>query len=162
MDTMVEDSYKCGGAKALVTLHEQYLREFLSVWRAADQQGVELPRVSDPDYQSRAALLAHVMGCAAGYLMWICEQLAFPRPEVERRPDPESLVDRADEYMEQVLAAWSRPLRDLTEERAYEPAHKSNWGSPYCIDAMLEHAVMHPVRHTHQLRRLMADGSTVT
>jgi hypothetical protein len=36
--------------------------------------------------------------------------------------------------------------------------------TPYSIDAMLEHAVMHPIRHSYQLEELMAaeyaDGET--
>ena len=157
---MAEDSYEYGGARALVALHEQYLREFLTVWRAADQQEIALPKTSDPNYESRAALLAHVLGGAGRYLVWICEQLALPEPEVEQRPDPEDLVPRAEEHMEQVLEAWKRPLRALTEERANGPAHRANWGPPYCIDAMLEHAVMHPIRHAHQLRELMSKSLT--
>ena len=156
---MVEDPYKYGGAQTLVVLHEQYLREFLDVWRTADQRGIALPKTSNPNYESRAALLAHVLGCAGRYLVWICEQLALPEPEVEQWPDPEDLVPRAEEHMEQVLEAWRKPLRALTEERAYEPAHRSRWGPPYCIDAMLEHAVMHPIRHAHQLRQLLSDSS---
>jgi len=46
----------------------------------------------------------------------------------------------------------------LTEERADLPAYPSRWGTPYSIDAMLEHAVMHPIRHAYQLEKLMAGG----
>jgi hypothetical protein len=152
---MSEDPYRYGGARALVTLHERHLREFLDVWRQADERGLELPSSSDPNYASRVALLAHLLGAAARYLIWICEQLDEPAPALEPYPDPDSLPAGAEEYLEAVLGAWRQPLRTLTEDRAYEPAHVSRWGPPYCIDAMLEHAVMHPIRHTHQLRQLM-------
>ncbi|MFQ5349900.1 MAG: hypothetical protein ACE5EG_05590 [Thermoanaerobaculia bacterium] len=157
---MSQDSFRYGGARALVTLHERHLREFLGVWRQAEDRRVELPETTDPNYASRAALLAHVLGAAARYLTWICKQLDVPAPVVEVHPDPEGLPGRAQEYLDDVLRAWRRPLRELTEERAYAPAHISRWGPPYCIDAMLEHAVMHPIRHTYQLRELMgrADG----
>ena len=154
---MSESPYRYGGARALVTLHERHLREFLAVWREADHLDLGLPDSTNPDYASRAALLAHVLGCAARYLMWICEQLEVEPPDLERYPEAASLAARADEYLEAVLEAWSEPLRNLTEERAYTPAHESRWGPPYCIDAMLEHAVMHPIRHTHQLRELLEE-----
>ncbi len=148
-------SFAYGGAEALVALHEKHLREFLGVWREADRVGVDLPETSDPSYASREALLAHVLGCAARYLSWICEQLELPSPGLEEYPDPGSLSDRADCYLEEIFEAWGGSLRSLTEERAYEPAHVSRWGPPYCVDAMMEHAVMHPIRHTHQLRALL-------
>ena len=154
---MSRESYRYGGARALVALHERHLREFLDLWREAEAREVELPDSTDPNYASRATLLAHVLGCAASYLSWICQQLDLPMPEIEQRPDPEGLPERAEEYLEEVLTAWRGPLRGLTEERAYDPAHASRWGPPYCIDAMLEHAVMHPIRHSNQLRELMGE-----
>ncbi len=143
------------GAAALTTLHERHLREFLETWRAAVERGVELPVTEDPNYASMETLLAHVLGCAASYLNWICAQLGLPERVADVRPAPEGLAARADAYLESVLEAWAEPLEGLTEERAYAPAHASRWGPPYCLDAMLEHAVMHPIRHSQQLRRLM-------
>ncbi len=154
---MSQNSYRYGGARALVALHERYLRGFLEVWRQADNRGLKLPDSPDPNYASRAALLAHVLGCAARYLVWICEQLEVPAPDLEQYPEPESLPDAAEDYLESVLRGWHDRLSDLTEERASAPAHDPRWGPPYCMDAMLEHAVMHPIRHSHQLRTLL-DG----
>ncbi len=143
------------GAAALTDLHELYLRDFLATWQTASGLGVELPATDDANYASMETLLAHVLGCSARYLNWICEQLGLPGRVEEDRPEPEGLAERAEDYLESLLRAWAVPFEGLTEERAYAPAHVSRWGTPYCIDAMLEHAVMHPVRHAHQLRRLI-------
>ncbi len=150
--------YSYGGARTLVALHDKHLRDFLDTWRRADELGIDLPVTSNPDYASREALLVHVLACGGRYLTWICEQLQLPNPGLDEHPDPDGFPDRAEEYLEGVLSAWQEPLRDLTEDQAYSPAYKSRWGTPYCIDAMLEHAVMHPVRHIYQLERLMAEG----
>jgi uncharacterized damage-inducible protein DinB len=153
---MTSDAYRFGGARALVALHDQHLREFLEVWRRAREAEVTLPAASDPNYASLETLLAHVLKSAAGYLAWICRQLELPKPRFPELPSIEELPHRAREYAEAVLEAWQAPLRELTEEQAYLPDFPSPWESRYCIDAMLEHAVMHPVRHAHQLRELMA------
>jgi len=147
--------YLYGGARALVELHERHQREFFGVWRRAESASLALPVTDDPDYASRAALLAHVLGAAGRYLVWICEKLELPQPALDPPVEPETFVLRAAGYLEEVLAAWDGPLVGLTEEVAYGSVHASNWGPPFCIDAMLEHAVMHPIRHAHQLRRLM-------
>lgn len=146
--------YRWGGARALVALHDTHLRAFLETWRRADRAGVELPETDDPSYASRERLLLHVLSAAARYLTWISEKLELPRPDVDERPKPEGFAARADAYLEHVLAAWQGPLRGLTEEVS-ERAFTSRWGSPYTIDAMLEHAVMHPIRHALQLETLM-------
>jgi uncharacterized damage-inducible protein DinB len=154
---MQTDAYLYGGARALVALHARHMREFLNVWRRADERGLRLPETDDPDYASREALLRHVLACAAGYLRWICEQLQIPAPGIPECPEPEEIREQAVSYLDDVLAAWEQPLRSLTESQAYRPAYPSRWKTPYCIDAMLEHAVMHPIRHTHQLERLLAE-----
>jgi uncharacterized damage-inducible protein DinB len=141
----------------MVALHATYLREFLDTWRRFDARGIALPATRNPNYASREALLAHVLGAAARYLTWMCEQLALPRPAVEEYPEASGFADRAEEYMESVLAAWEGPLRGVTEEQADNQAFVSRWGIPYSIDAMLEHAVMHPIRHAYQLDKLLRD-----
>lgn len=152
---MTESDYRYGGAKALVALHARHLRAFLATWRRADARALELPATSDPAYASHEALLAHVLGAAARYLDWMCEHLALPRPELETRPEAQGFAARADQYLETVLAAWEVPLRSVTEEVADTQAFPSRWGPPYTIDAMLEHAVMHPIRHGYQLENAM-------
>jgi len=147
--------YKYGGARVLVALHDHHLRAFLETWRRADAMRIELPVTSNPSYASREALLNHVLRAAARYLTWMCEQLELPAPGLDEHPEVQGFAARADEYLETVLAAWQKPLRELTEEQADMPAYPSRWGTPYSIDAMLEHAVMHPIRHAYQLETLM-------
>ena len=55
-----------------------------------------------------------------------------------------------------LLLGWRRPLQRIPEERFFDACYVAPWGPEYCIDAMLEHAAMHPMRHSYQLRRLMA------
>ena len=152
---MAEPEYAWAGARALVTLHARSLEEFLEVWKRADAADLALPETKDRSYASRETLLVHVMSCAAGYLTWICENLELPSPQLEVRPEVEGFTARADDYMREVLAAWDTSLRTVREEQADQPVFLSRWGTPYSIDAMLEHAVMHPVRHSFQLRGLM-------
>ena len=151
------NSYKYGGATALVELHAKHLREFLGVWKEAKVAGVALPDTSDPDYDSLEHVLRHTLGAAAGYMNWVCRQLELPDPEIDRAPELEEIEAKADAYMEHVLERWQGPLFDV-EESAFEPkTYAASWGTHYCIDAMLEHAVMHPIRHSHQLKRLMGN-----
>jgi uncharacterized damage-inducible protein DinB len=150
-------SYRSAGARVLVGMHERELRHFLDVWRQADERDLTLPETDDPSYASREELLVHVLACAAGYLMWICEQRGKQPPDLDRSPDSAGFDARADAYIADVFDAWNAHLLDLTEEEANSPAYESRWGVPYCLDAMLEHAVMHPVRHTHQLQALMSE-----
>ena len=45
----------------------------------------------------------------------------------------------------------------MSPER-FDEEHLSRWKVTYCIDGMLEHAVMHPIRHRVQLEALLGRG----
>ncbi len=151
-------AYPHRGARALVILHERSLREFLGEWRRFRCSGRPLPDTEDPSYRSPELLLRHVLGAARGYMMWICTNLELPDPSIRESPPQEHIEAMADEYLEHLIERWRLPLVDLTEKVADRSVHDSSWGVPYCIDAMLEHAVMHPIRHGFQLRELLERG----
>ena len=140
---------------ALVLLHDEHLRRFLVVWKQARDASVALAKTEDPAYASLDTLLHHVLRAARGYMTWMCEKLELPDPEIRVTPEPALLARDADSYMEHVLERWHSPLKDVGDERLETPEYPSRWGTMYCIDAMLEHAVMHPIRHAFQLEELI-------
>ncbi|GAA4019790.1 hypothetical protein GCM10022631_36530 [Deinococcus rubellus] len=70
-------------------------------------------------------------------------------------PDMEVLAGQADRYLEHLLERWRLPLADVTDAQIEPDPELYFAGMPYWVDAMLEHAVMHPIRHEFQLRELM-------
>lgn len=150
------DAFAYRGARAMTILHERHLREFLAVWREAAASGAPLPRTTDENYASYAALLSHVLRAAGGYLRWICVSLELPDPGIRDAPPLEALEAAADDYLDHVLDRWREPLRAVQEPLFEDRSYTSNWGTPMTIEAMLEHAVMHPIRHAFQLQELLA------
>jgi hypothetical protein len=141
----------------MVLLHEEHLRRFVDVWRLALAGSVSLPQSDDPNYASLEALGRHVLSAAGGYMRWMCEVLALPDPGIRSAPDASAIVRDADDYMEHVLERWRAPLREVPNEKLETPEYPSRWQTRYCIDSMLEHAVMHPIRHAFQLGELLKD-----
>ncbi len=148
--------YRYRGARALVLLHERQLEAFLDVWRRAKAAGVALPATDDPSYASMEALLQHVLRAARGYMTWMCRVLELPDPGIRPAPETDAVEAEASSYLEHLRERWRLPLADVPEARFDRPEHVSRWGVVYCVDAMLEHAVMHPLRHRFQLEELMA------
>uniref|UniRef100_Q021L9 DinB-like domain-containing protein n=1 Tax=Solibacter usitatus (strain Ellin6076) TaxID=234267 RepID=Q021L9_SOLUE len=148
--------YRSRAVRAMVLLHEEHLRRFVHVWRLALEYSVSLPPTNDPAYASLEALGRHVLRAAGGYMIWMCEMLALPNPEIRTAPDPSAIVRDAEDYMEHVLERWRAPLREVPDDKLETPEYPSQWRTRYCIDSMLEHAVMHPIRHAFQLNELLA------
>ena len=116
---------------------------------------MRLPDTDDPNYASLEVLLHHVLTCARGYLQWICTQLELPDPGIDRAPPPERAPDEAAGYLTHLLARWRRaPLHDVPPEAYRKPVAQALTATN--VEAMLEHAVMHPIRHGFQLRNLLA------
>jgi hypothetical protein len=147
--------YRSRAVRALILLHDEHLRRFLVVWNQAQAASVALPRTDDPNYVSLETLLHHVLGAARRYMTWMCEVLELPDPQIRMLPDPAALSREAVSYMEHVLEQWRTPLLEVGDDRLLTPEYPSRWQTRYCIDAMLEHAVMHPIRHAFQLEQLM-------
>ena len=150
-------AYRSRAVRALVLLHEEHLRRFLVTWKRARAATVVLPTTADPAYVSLDTLLRHVLGAARGYMVWMCEVLDLPDPEIQVPPEPAVLSQDPESYMEHVLERWRAPLLDVGDERLETPEYPSRWQTRYCIDAMLEHAVTHPIRHAFQLDELLGN-----
>jgi uncharacterized damage-inducible protein DinB len=149
-------TFRYGGARALVALHEEQLRAFLATWRRAQAAQVTLPETADAAYASREHVLHHVLRAARSYMVWICENLELSDPGIAPPPELADVEAHADAYVEHLITRWRPPLTDVAPQRFGE-VYPSRWGTPTSIDAMLEHAVMHPLRHRHQLENLLRE-----
>lgn len=153
--------FKSNAVRSCVELHEIELRRFCDVWERFRVSGIPLPETDDPSYQSAEHLGGHVFRAARNYLTWIGEFVNRPVTDVDSDTDAASIARKGRVFMDEVLAAWRRHLA-LLENREMTPVgRKSRWGEDYNIEQMLEHAVVHPMRHRIQLERLMSARATV-
>lgn len=154
-------SFKSRAVRSLVELHEREMRRFFATWDRFLRSGAPLPEAhGDPDYASRDHLVGHVVRAARGYLTWIGEILGRPVTDVDPETDSLKIAPRAREFVEEVLAAWRRHLPVLEDGDLEPQTYKSRWGVQMSIEAMLEHAVVHPMRHRIQLERILEGKST--
>ena len=119
---------------------------------------MDLPETEDPTYKSYHSLLRHVFKWSREYMSWICEKLDLPDPRIESIPDSESIESRGSEYMEHLFERWRSQLTNIPKEKFFNPTFLTPWKVDYSIEAMLEHAVMHPIRHRFQLLELLDEN----
>jgi uncharacterized damage-inducible protein DinB len=156
--------FKSNAVRSLVELHEIELNRFYGTWLGFRESGHALPVTTDPNYASPDHLGGHVLRAARNYLTWIGECVERPVTDVDLDNDTISIAGKGRPFLEEVLAAWRRHLPALEDPELDTPSHRSRWGVDYTIEQMLEHAVVHPMRHRIQLERLMrgASGGTAT
>ena len=147
--------HRYNGARSMIILHDQHLRTFVETWRRAQAAQLQLPETTDPSYASMHALLRHVLRAARGYMVWMCEMLELPDPRIEPTPDEAQIEDATATYLDHLAKRWATPLAGVEESRFEDREYRARWGTNFSIDAMMEHAVMHPIRHEYQLHVLL-------
>jgi len=148
--------FKSNAVRSCVELHEIELRRFLDTWRAFRASGIGLPATDDPSYRSNDHLAGHVLRAARNYLTWVGQCVRRPVTDLDAETDPVRIAAKGGAFLEEVLAGWRRHLAGLDDGELAPATYKSSWGEDYNIEQMLEHAVVHPMRHRIQLERLMA------
>jgi hypothetical protein len=152
------NAFRSRAVRSLSDLHESELRSFVSTWRRFVASGKPMPDAhGDADYESAERLVAHVQGSARSYLLWIWEVLEQPIEGLPLIRDANVIVPRLDAFMEETLEGWRQHLAPLGNEQLSPKQYVSRWGEPHTIEQMLEHAVVHPMRHRIQLERIIAE-----
>jgi uncharacterized damage-inducible protein DinB len=148
--------FRSRAVRSLVELHEREMRSFLEVWDRFVAASLPLPEAhGDESYQSRERLGAHVLMAARGYLTRIGEWVERPVSDVDDSQDPNEIVGRASQFADNVLAAYRRHLADIITEELEPQSHRTRWGELMSVENLLEHAVVHPMRHRIQLERIL-------
>jgi uncharacterized damage-inducible protein DinB len=151
--------FKSRAIRSLLELHDAELRAFLATWRRYARSGVPMPDAhGDEDYESIDRLGTHVLKAARSYLVRITEFLGRPAADLDMAEDVKDLTARADEFVDAVLEAYRRHLASASDDEMNAWVHKTRQGNPISIEMMLEHAVVHPMRHRVQLERILTEA----
>lgn len=147
--------FKSNAVRSCVELHEVELTRFYAAWLDFCASGAALPATDDPNYASADHLVGHVLRAARNYLVWIGQWAGREVTGVDPDNDVVSVAGKGRVFLDEVLAAWRRHLTELQDGELEAPTHRARWGVDYTIEQMLEHAIVHPMRHRIQLERLM-------
>jgi uncharacterized damage-inducible protein DinB len=154
--------FRSRAVRSLVELHEREMRSFLEVWKRFIASGLPLPEAhGDESYESRERLIGHVLMAGRGYLTRIGEWVGRPVTDVDDSKDPSAIAARAPGFADEVLAAYRRHLAQVTDEELDPQVHRTRWGHLMSVENLLEHAVVHPMRHRIQLERILEGSKAV-
>ena len=138
-------------------LQMEEMDRLFAVWKKAKRLGVKLPVTRDPAYQSLDLLMRHPLRSCRGYLTWLCEVQGRPDPRVPDPPEPEQVAAQGGAYLKVLAKAWEKHMAWMPNKVLDSfTVHTARWGGPLTVEAMLEHAVVHPMRHRLQLEELVA------
>lgn len=150
-----------GTIKALLDEYKKAVNELIAVIKPLDSKEILLTRddkTSDDNCRSVQTILTHVVYAGYGYTNFIENHLGNKK---ERRP--RKFIENANEYIEDLNGMldycedffMEHPNIPLEE---YDHSKKilTSWGQAYDIDQMMEHAIVHVLKHRRQIQRFIS------
>ena len=117
-------------------------------------RGWRFPKPTIPTTRRWRCCCTTCCGARAATCSGCARSWSWPDPGIEPPPPPERAPEEAAGYLTHLLERWRDPLREVPREAYRKPVTQALTATN--VEAMLEHAVMHPIRHSFQLRNLLA------
>jgi uncharacterized damage-inducible protein DinB len=115
-------------------------------------------QTKDDDCRSVQTIMSHVVRAGYGYADYIREQFSIasnrPQPKLLSRQESLEQLDAALRYTAQTLEGkW-----EMSDEEITGTVIKSRWGAVYNVEGLLEHAIVHILRHRRQVEKFIWQG----
>lgn len=157
----MRETYRSGAIGALMDEYERAASELARlVERIPDDDFTRLvdSQTRDEDCRSVQTIMSHVVGAGYGYADYLRAQFS-----VESTRPPHRLLSRREslEQLEAALKYTAETLDGRWEMSAEEISAiviKTRWGPVYDAEGMLEHAIVHVLRHRRQIERFISQG----
>jgi uncharacterized damage-inducible protein DinB len=156
----MQKTYRKGAVGALLDEYQRALDEFISLIQgvsATELVAIADPDTADPNCKSIQTVLAHVVRSIYTYAVGVQRikgHAAEFRERVYRTTADEFVMD-----LRLAFAYTEMAMADVAEEELeeYDDAKKirTSWGQGYDIEQMMEHAIVHILRHRRQLERFL-------
>ena len=161
----MRESYRNGAIGALMDEYERAAAELERLIKQIPEDDfvhVVDTQTTDEDCRSVQTIISHVVRSAYGYADYIREQFSIKstRPESKLLSQAESLgqLEAALRYtIETLEGRW-----EMSDEEISKTVIKSRWGVVYNVEGLLEHAIVHLLRHRRQIEKFIRRGLIAT
>jgi uncharacterized damage-inducible protein DinB len=154
----LKKEYRKGAVGALMDEYERAGRELELRVRSIPNEIFEAlmdPETADENCRSIQTIVSHVVNSGYGYADYLREQFGIPaaRPPKRLLTQPDSLdqIGAMLIYMNETLdGRWQ-----MSEEQITATIIQSRWGVRYDMEQLLEHAIVHLLRHRRQIDKFL-------
>ncbi len=151
--------YRKGATGAILDEYERAiaaLKVCIGDIRDADWSAIVDPDTADENCRSMQTIMTHVVSSAYSYATYIGQSKGqdVERPERQFRQSAGAYARDLDDAFAFTVAVFA--TIDDSELERFEEGHKihTRWGQAYDIEQMMEHAIVHILRHRRQIERL--------
>lgn len=155
----MKTNYRKGAIGALIDEYERAADEFKNLvtnYSETDFVRIFDADTKDDDCRSVQTIVSHVTNSGYAYANYIRDWYGIPKNSPERRllSQKEFLIE-----FEKMLVYTSETLQDkweYSDDEIQKVKIKVRWGSQYDLEQLLEHAIVHILRHRRQIEKFFA------
>jgi uncharacterized damage-inducible protein DinB len=150
-----------GTVKALLDEYKKAVNELIAVIKPLGSKEILVIRdekTANENCRSVQTILTHVVYAGYGYTNFIENHYGN---KTERRP--KRLFGNAEEYIKELNGMFDHCENFFNENpgielEEYDPSKKilTHWGQVYDIDQLMEHAIVHVLKHRRQIQRFLS------
>ena len=157
----MNQSYRKGAVGAMMDEYERAAVEFrATIAGLTDEQYIRIvdPETANENCRSAQTIMSHVVAAGYGYADYIRDAFSLTKDSPPKRPLAleESLreFDSMLAYTEATLGGkWEMP-----EDQIEAVSMTVHWGPKYDLEQLLEHAIVHILRHRRQIDKWTSAG----
>jgi uncharacterized damage-inducible protein DinB len=154
-------TYRKGGVGALMDEYERAaweIRDLIGRISEKDFTRVVDAETSDQDCRSVQTIMSHAVRAGYGYANYLREAFSISREEVSSEMfagvETPDRIDAMLRYtIETLEGRW-----ELSDDEISSITFKTRWGNTYHMEQILEHAIVHILRHRRQIEKFAANG----
>lgn len=151
--------FRTGAVGALLDEYERAAREFQSLIGETGEAAFTEIRdreTADEDCRSIQSVSRHVVMAGYSYANYIRQHFSMPFQPVPREP---LAYAEASAAIDEMLAYTAEALEgkwEIGDDEVGKVVIKSRWGVVYDLEQLLEHAIVHVLRHRRQVEKFLA------
>lgn len=150
------ENYRNGAIGSILDEYEKALSEIKSVVQKVGEENYSRIVEGEDDHcHSIEVIMNHVVRAGYGYSKYIRDALSIDVNPIEDQQIPQTKIGGEIDKMFAYTCAIFEGERQITDEEMENIFFKTRWDVNYNIDQILEHAIVHVLRHRRQIQKFL-------
>jgi uncharacterized damage-inducible protein DinB len=148
---------------AIIALLDEYKRaiaELVTVIKTLSDKNLAIvvdQQTDDPDCRSIQGVLSHIVRSGYGYTIYMENHMGanIPRPELEALENVNQYIEKLNSMFDYCEKFFQANPDIQIEEFDNSKKINVNWGQQYDVEQLMEHAIVHVLRHRRQIEKFI-------
>jgi uncharacterized damage-inducible protein DinB len=154
-------NYRKGGVGAMMDEYERAAWEIKDlIGRISKEDFVRIVDSETKDESCRSAqtIMSHVVRAGYGYANYIRKEFSASHKPLSERLLAHSEIPEQIDAMLRYTVETLEGRWEMSDEEISAVAMKTGWGVTYDLEQLLEHAIVHVLRHRRQIEKFISNG----